>query len=256
MALTLLGRHSPLASPGTQLKLLSEVDSCPPFESQLARTGLFPLCATGITVFQINVGRLCNQTCRHCHVDAGPDRTESMTRETAEACIEALARTDIPTVDITGGAPELNPQFRWLVQQARRLGRHVMERCNLSVLLLPSQADLGGFLATHRVEVVASLPSYRAGQTDAQRGEGVFQKSIDALRLLNRLGYGKPDTGLPLNLVFNPVGAFLPPQARSHRGPVSERITTQARCGVYPSVHHYQYADQPVSRVPGGQRQL
>lgn len=212
MALTLLGRLNPLASPTKQLQVLSEVGSCPPFESQLARTGLLPLHATGITVLQVNVGRLCNQTCKHCHVDAGPDRTESMTRDTAEACIEALARTDIPTVDITGGAPELNPQFRWLVEQARRLGRHVMERCNLSVLLLPSQADLGEFLAAHRVEVVASLPSYRASQTDAQRGEGVFEKSIEALRLLNRLGYGKADTGLPLNLVFNPVGAFLPPK--------------------------------------------
>src|SRR4029077_14757325 len=127
-----------------------------PFEERLTTEGLAPLRATGITVFQINVGKLCNQTCRHCHVDAGPDRTEQMSREPAEQCIRALAQTDIPTVDITGGAPELNPNFRLLVEQSRALGRHVMDRCNLSVLLLPSQAGLAEFLAGHRVEIVAS----------------------------------------------------------------------------------------------------
>src|SRR6185436_3967925 len=155
---------------------------------------------------------LCNQTSRHCHVDAGPDRRESMTRETAELCVQALARTDIPTVDITGGAPELNPNFRRLVEQSRALGRHVMDRCNLSILLLPSQADLAEFLAAHRVEVVASLPYFRSRQTDAQRGEGVFEKSIQGLLQLNRLGYGMEGSGLVLNLVHNPVGAFLPPK--------------------------------------------
>ena len=178
----------------------------------MERAGLHPLRSTGITVFQINVGKLCNQICRHCHVDAGPDRTERMSRETAELCMQALAQTDIPTVDITGGAPELNPHFRWLVEQARGLKRHVMDRCNHSVLLLPSQADLAEFLATHRVEIIASLPYYKGPQTDAQRGEGVFDKSMEGLRRLNRLGYGAPDSGLVLNLVQNPVGAFLPPK--------------------------------------------
>jgi len=212
MPLTLLGRDNPLASSAEQLKLLEQ--SGPPlrFEAQLAQAGLYPLRAAGITVLQINVGKLCNQTCRHCHVDAGPDRTEVMSRETAEQCVNALAKTDIPTVDITGGAPELNPQFRWLVEQVRGLGRQVIDRCNLSVLLLPSQADLVEFLADHRVEIIASLPSYRAGQTDAQRGGGVFEKSVEALRLLNRFGYGRPDSGHTLNLVYNPVGAFLPPK--------------------------------------------
>ena len=178
----------------------------------MERAGLHPLRPTGITVFQINVGKLCNQICRHCHVDAGPDRAERMSRETAELCMQALGQTDIPTVDITGGAPELNPHFRWLVEHARGLNRHVMDRCNLSVLLLPSQADLAGFLATHRVEIIASLPYYKAPQTDAQRGEGVFDKSMEGLRRLNQLGYGNPDSGLVLNLVQNPVGAFLPPK--------------------------------------------
>lgn len=209
---TLLAQQSPLADSTSQLRLLESTASVPPFATPMRGAGFDPLEATGITVFQINVGKLCNQTCRHCHVDAGPDRTERMSRETAELCIRALANTDIPTVDITGGAPELNPNFRWLVEQARALDRHVMDRCNLSVLLLPSQADLAQFLAQHRVEVVASLPYYRGAQTDAQRGEGVFSKSIEALRRLNALGYGKPGSGLVLNLVHNPVGAFLPPK--------------------------------------------
>jgi radical SAM/Cys-rich protein len=176
---------------------------------------LDPLCATGITVFQINVGKLCNQTCHHCHVDAGPDRKEIMTRETAELCIRALAKTEIPNVDITGGAPELNPNFRWLVEQGVALGRHVIDRCNLSVLLLPSQSDLAGFLAQNNVELIASLPYFRAAQTDAQRGDGAFDKSVAALRKLNELGYGQPGTGLLLNLVHNPVGAFLPPKQQA-----------------------------------------
>src|SRR5713101_2690161 len=211
MALTLLGRQNSLASPTEQLQMLGRTTSYTPFETQLDHIGLLPLRATGITVFQINVGKLCNQTCRHCHVDAGPDQTESMSKETAEQCIRTLAKTDIPTVDITGGEPELNPNFRWLVEQSRALGRHVMDRCNLSVLLLPSQADLAEFLAAHRVEVIASLPYYLEEQTDTQRGAGVFAKSIEALRKLNALGYGQPESGLRLNLVYNPVGAFLPP---------------------------------------------
>jgi radical SAM/Cys-rich protein len=245
MALTLLGQQNPLASPTEQLKILGKVVNCIPFDAQLDHIGLLPLRATGITVFQINVGKLCNQTCRHCHVDAGPDRTERMSLETAEQCIRALAQTDIPTVDITGGAPELNPNFRWLVEQSRALGRHVMDRCNLSVLLLPSQADLAEFLAGHRVEIVASLPYYRAGQTDAQRGDGIFEKSIQALRLLNGLGYGRPDTGLSLNLVCNPVGAFLPPKQEAIEAQFRKELLT--RHGVEFN-HLYTITNMPISR--------
>ena len=183
----------------------------PLFEDKLRTAGLFPLTATGISVFQINVGKLCNQTCRHCHVEAGPDRKERMTRETAELCMDALAKTSILTVDITGGAPELNANFRYLVERSRELGRRVMDRSNLTALLLPSQAGLAEFLAAHQVEIVASLPYFLEQQTDAQRGLGVFSKSIEAIRMLNSLGYGKPDSGLTLNFVFNPAGAFLPP---------------------------------------------
>ena len=210
--LSLKARANPLASTAEQLRILGQPNRVPPFEEKMRAAGLFPFHATGITIFQINVGKLCNQTCHHCHVDAGPDRKEIMTRETAELCIRALAPTHIPTVDITGGAPELNPNFRWLVEQARALGRHVIDRCNLTVLLLAAQADLAEFLAQHEVEMIASLPYYRATQTDAQRGKGVFDKSMAALRKLNELGYGKEGTGLLLNLVYNPVGAFLPPK--------------------------------------------
>jgi radical SAM/Cys-rich protein len=244
MALTLLGRHNPLASSTAQLRILAE-SRCPSFDGRLAQAGLHPLHATGITVFQINVGKLCNQTCRHCHVDAGPDRTESMSRETAEQCVAALAQTEIPTVDITGGAPELNPNFRWLVEQSRALGRHVMDRCNLSVLLLPSQADLAQFLARHHVEVVASLPYYRANQTDAQRGAGIFEKSIEALRLLNSFGYGRPDGGLTLNLVTNPVGAFLPAKQEAVEAQFRKELRT--RHGVEFN-HLYTITNMPISR--------
>ncbi len=210
MSLVSIGH--PLASAGEQLRVLSEPRRLlKPFEQSLAESGLSPLTAIGITVLQINVGKLCNQTCRHCHVDAGPDRRETMTRETAEHCIRVLAQTDIPTVDITGGAPELNANFRWIVERAKTLGRHVLDRCNLTILTVPSQADLAGFLAARGVEIVASLPYYLEDETDRQRGEGVFAKSIDALRTLNALGYGQEGSGLRLNLVYNPVGAFLPP---------------------------------------------
>lgn len=245
MPLTLLGRQNPLASSSTQLKVLEQSSSHLSFETQLDRAGLHPLHATGISIFQINVGKLCNQTCRHCHVDAGPDRLEIMSRETAEQCVTALAKTDIPTIDITGGAPELNPHFRWLVEQARALGRHVIDRCNLSVLLIPSQADLAEFLSHHRVEIIASLPSYSASQTDAQRGDGTFEKSMNALRLLNRLGYGRADTGLSLNLVYNPVGAFLPPKQDAIEAQFKKELRT--RHGVEFN-RLYTITNMPISR--------
>jgi radical SAM/Cys-rich protein len=208
---SLLSVQHPLAYAQEQLRVLNQpVRPLKPFERALEQSGLLPLTATGIAVFQINVGKLCNQTCRHCHVDAGPDRREIMTRETAELCMGALAQTDILTVDITGGAPELNPNFRWLIERSRALGRHVIDRCNLSVLLLPAQKGLAEFLAAHQVEIVASLPYYLERETNAQRGEGAFAKSIEVLRKLNALGYGQPGSPLWLNLAYNPVGAFLP----------------------------------------------
>ena len=205
---TLHGRAHPLAVPAAQLSTLAAT-GVPHFDELLARHGREPLEARSIEVLQVNVGALCNQTCAHCHVDAGPDRREVMSRETAQQVLELLRRHAIPTLDITGGAPELNPQFRFLASEAAALGRRVIDRCNLSVLLLQSQADLVDFLAGHRIEVTASLPSFRGSGTDAQRGEGVFEQSVLALRRLNEAGYGRGD-GRVLNLVHNPVGAFLP----------------------------------------------
>jgi radical SAM/Cys-rich protein len=186
-----------------------------PFDAALDRSNLFPLRATGITVLQINVGKRCNLACRHCHVEAGPDRREIMAPETAALCLSALAGTDIPAVEFTGGAPELNPSFRFLVERSRALGRHVTVRSNLTVLLEPSLEGLSQFLAAHAVDVVASLPCYTAETTDAQRGTGTFDRSIEAARLLNALGYGAPGSGLALHFVYNPAGAALPPSERA-----------------------------------------
>ena len=207
---SLLSRRAALASSSAQLKTLEGLPVAREFHEALAASALSPFRPTRIEIFQINVGKLCNQTCKHCHVDAGPDRREQMSRATMELCLEALAKTDIPTVDITGGAPELNPHFEWFVTEVRKLGRHVIDRCNLTILETPSHAHLPEFFAANQVEVVCSLPHFRATNTDAQRGEGVFDKSISALKKLNAVGYGDGKSGLRLVLVTNPVGAFLP----------------------------------------------
>ncbi len=164
-----------------------------------------------IEVLQVNLGYRCNQQCLHCHVNAGPNRKESMQLDTVHQVLRLLEQGGISTLDLTGGAPELNPHFRYLVSRARAAGVHVIDRCNLTILHEPGQQDLGEFLAHHRVEVVASLPCYAQANVDQQRGAGVFEKSITALRQLNRLGYGGAQTGLVLNLVFNPQGPALPP---------------------------------------------
>jgi len=207
---TLLNTHNPLADAATQRAALDALPLARGFGESLARSGHAPLRAAGVSVLQINVGKRCNQTCRHCHVDAGPDRTEVMPPDVVEACLRFLETSDIPTLDITGGAPELHPSFRDIVRRARAMGRHVMDRCNLTITRLPNYQDLPDFLAQQRVEIVASLPSFAQRQTDAQRGAGVFDDSIAALRRFNELGYGVEDSGLLLNLVTNPVGAFLP----------------------------------------------
>jgi len=162
-------------------------------------------------ILQVNVGKLCNLTCVHCHVNAGPKRKEIMTRETIDCIIDWLAKTEIPTVDLTGGAPEMIPDFRYFVARLRTLEkpRHIIDRCNLTILIDPGYEDLPRFLAKHRVEIVASMPCYTPKNVNVQRGEGVFDGSIAALQLLNSLGYGI-DSELPLHLVYNPVGAFLP----------------------------------------------
>jgi len=207
---TLQKRHVPLAAADEQRAALGRVPVAQSFQAALDAAGLYPLRATGIDIFQVNVGRKCNQTCRHCHVDAGPDRTEMMSDAVMDRCLEVIEGTDIPTVDITGGAPELHRRWKELVVRARAAGKHVMDRCNLTITRLPNYAYLPEFFAEHGVHVVASLPHYREKGTDSQRGDGVFAESLDALRALNAVGYGQEGTGLELDLVTNPVGTFLP----------------------------------------------
>lgn len=194
-----------------QLALLQEV-GLETFQSKLKKTDLFPLKPTHLDIFQINVGKMCNQVCTHCHVDAGPDRKEIMTRETMQQCLDAIDKTSCHTVDLTGGAPEMNPDFRWFVEQLSAKGKKVLVRCNLTIIVANKKYhDLPEFFKLHKVEVVSSLPYFSAAKTDAQRGEGVFEQSIRALKMLNDVGYGQPGSGLILNLVYNPSGAFLPP---------------------------------------------
>ena len=183
------------------------------FGEKLAEHGL-SLRAARAEVLQVNVGKLCNQACRHCHVDASPRRTEVMPAGVADEVLEAVRRFRFPVVDITGGAPELNPHFRRLVSESRAAGSRVLVRHNLTVMFEPGQEDLPAFFRAHSVEVVSSLPYFLGEQTDAQRGPGVFDKSIEALRRLNAAGYGRGG-GLKLDLVYNPVGAFLPPPQAS-----------------------------------------
>ena len=184
------------------------------FSRKLSEHSL-PLRHRRTEVLQINVGKLCNLTCVHCHVNAGPNRKEIMSRETIDRILAWLAPTDIPTVDLTGGAPEMIPDFKYFVRQLKTLTprRHIIDRCNLTILLEPGYEDYAQFLANNDVEIIASMPCYSAANVNAQRGEGVFDASIKALQLLNSLGYGR-EPRLPLHLVYNPNGAFLPgPQA-------------------------------------------
>ncbi|WP_426058692.1 arsenosugar biosynthesis radical SAM (seleno)protein ArsS [Hymenobacter sp. B1770] len=204
-----------LADSAFQLTVLSREAAdtlhLPRFHEKLRGAGLFPLPSVAPAILQINVGKMCNQVCKHCHVDAGPDRKEIMTRETMQQCLDALAKSDIQTVDLTGGAPEMNPNFRWFVEEISKLGRKVLVRCNLTIIVANKKYhDLPEFFKLHGVEVVSSLPSYSADKTDRQRGDGVFDDSIKALRMLNAVGYGQEGSGLILNLVYNPSGAFMP----------------------------------------------
>ena len=214
MSLATLNRQQhELAKAASQVEILDDNESIgiPTFQKKLEPIGLFPLKPTGVDIFQINVGKMCNQVCKHCHVDAGPDRKEIMTRETMQQILDTIRGTDVKTVDLTGGAPEMNPDFRWFVEEISAMGKSIIVRCNLTIIVAnPKYNDLPEFYKKHKIQVVSSLPYFAARRTDAQRGEGVFEKSIKALKMLNEVGYGMPDTGLKLDLVYNPSGAFLP----------------------------------------------
>jgi radical SAM/Cys-rich protein len=202
-----------LADAGHQIDILEHEKDLPLFTDKMKTAGLFPLSPTTPEIFQINVGKMCNQVCKHCHVDAGPDRKEIMTKETMQLCLDVLEKNpSFTTVDLTGGAPEMNPDFRWFVSEIKKLNRHIIVRCNLTIILANKKYhDLPDFFKQHEIEVVSSLPFYTQDRTDRQRGDGVFEDSIKALQMLNAVGYGMEATGLRLNLVYNPAGAFLPP---------------------------------------------
>ena len=211
---SLAARDNPLAPPERQMQMLTGLrrpnGQSYEFEHTLAEHGWEVLRPAKLEYFQVNLGKLCNMTCRHCHVDAGPDRVEeNMNLDTVKACLRALDQTEAHTVDLTGGAPELNPNFRFLVEESKKRQKHVIDRCNLTVLLSNRNEDLPEWLAEHEVEVVCSLPHHGERNTNAQRGDGTFEKSIEALRRLNAVGYGQGDAKRRLTLMSNPAGAFL-----------------------------------------------
>jgi radical SAM/Cys-rich protein len=224
---SLKSQHHKFADSTIQLDLLEGdvQSSLPSFKEKLDSLGFYPLQPLKVEILQVNIGKMCNQTCKHCHVDAGPDRKEIMTRETMKMVIEAAKSDSIHTIDLTGGAPEMNPDFRWFVEQLSLLGKKIIVRCNLTIIVANhAYLDIPKFYRKHRINVVSSLPHFSAIRTDAQRGEGVFEKSIRALRMLNDMGYGKDSSGLELDLVYNPTGAFLPASQYSLEEEFRERL--------------------------------
>ena len=209
-------RENELANANRQLEILSngifKSGELPKFKDKIAEAGHFPLRPKKLEILQINLGYMCNQICEHCHVDAGPDRKEIMTRETMMQCLEVIRNTGAHTLDLTGGAPEMNPDFRWFVEEASKVGiEDFIVRSNLTIIRANKKYyDLPDFFKKHNVHVVSSMPHYTRGKTDKQRGEGVFDKSVKALQELNAIGYGLPGSSLRLDLVYNPTGAFLP----------------------------------------------
>jgi radical SAM/Cys-rich protein len=217
----------------------------PSFAGRLEQLGYPELRAAQLSVLQVNLGWRCNQACKHCHFLTGPERPEQMTADTAEAVIQAAARWAIPAVDLTGGSPEVNPHFETLVDRLHELGVQILVRCNLTVLLEPGKEHLPQFFRERSVELVCSLPYFQEDLVDRLRGQGVFQRSLEALRRLNRLGYGQKDSELKLNLMYNPAGAYFPPE----QGPLEEvfRRELARRYGI--SFHHlYTLFNMPIGR--------
>ena len=211
----------------------------------LVNTDFPPLRRERLETLQANLGYRCNQSCLHCHVAASPKRTEEMDWNTIELLLRFAQRQGVATLDLTGGAPELNPHFRRLVETARSRGLRVMDRCNLTILNEPGQEDLAGFLASHAVDVVASLPCYLEKNVNSQRGDGVFESSLTGLRKLNALGYGLPDSGKTLNLVYNPLGPSLPPNQQQLEEAYKDQLAT--RYGIVFN-HLFALANMPIQR--------
>jgi len=215
MKKSLLARNNDLANTQRQLEILSNgifKDELPTFANKIKETNQFPLRPKKLEILQINLGYMCNQVCAHCHVDAGPDRKEIMTIETMNQCLDVIKKTEAHTLDLTGGAPEMNPNFRWFVAEASKAGiKDFIVRSNLTIIRANKKYhDLPEFFKKHNIHVVSSMPHWTRGKTDKQRGDGVFDKSIKALQMLNDVGYGMEGSDLKLDLVYNPSGAFLP----------------------------------------------
>jgi radical SAM/Cys-rich protein len=244
---SLKAQNHPLSNPEYELEVLGNKNSAT-FRQKLNDSGLYPLKPTQVEILQINLGKMCNQVCKHCHVDAGPDRKEIMTKEVMEHCLEVILDNPIKAVDLTGGAPEMNPHFKWFVEAIRKINPdiNIIVRCNLTIILAnPKFHDLPDFFKANKVEVVSSLPYFTASKTDAQRGEGVFEKSIAALKLLNNIGYGIPGSELFLNLVYNPSGAFLPADQAGLESEFKKRLQNQYGI-VFNSL--YTITNLPISR--------
>lgn len=213
---SLLARNKDIANTARQLEILSNGifanGELPTFVSKIKETMQFPLRPKKLEILQINLGYMCNQVCEHCHVDAGPDRKEIMTLETMNQCLNVIQKTEAHTLDLTGGAPEMNPNFRWFVEEASKVGiKDFIVRSNLTIIRANKKHhDLPDFFKKYNVHVISSMPHWTRGKTDKQRGNGVFDQSISALQSLNAIGYGMPNSNLKLDLVYNPSGAFLP----------------------------------------------
>lgn len=248
---SLKSRENSLDNTFYQLEVLSDAQRLgadfPRFVDKIANYGHMAIRPVPVEIFQINIGKLCNQTCAHCHVDAGPDRKEeNMSRQTLEKCLAIIIENNIPKVDITGGAPEMNAHFRWFVQECHKAGVVVMNRCNLTILRAnPKYHDLPSFFKANKVHLISSLPYFSKLRTDNQRGDGVFEDSIKALQLLNEVGYGQEGSDLILDLVYNPAGAFLPGDQSSLEAEFKRQLKTK-----YNIVFNNLYAitNLPISR--------
>jgi radical SAM/Cys-rich protein len=244
-------RENELANAKRQLEILSngifQNEELPTFRSKLKTINKFPLLPKTLEILQINVGYMCNQVCAHCHVDAGPDRKEIMTRQTMQQCLDVIRMTGAHTLDLTGGAPEMNPDFRWFVEEATKVGvKDVIVRSNLTIITANKKYnDLPEFFKKHKVHVISSMPHWTEGKTDKQRGDGVFDASIKALKMLNAVGYGMPGSDLKLDLVYNPSGAFLPGNQTALEADFKKALFTNFDIQFH---HLFSITNLPISR--------
>jgi radical SAM/Cys-rich protein len=244
-------RENELANAKRQLEILSngifQNEELPTFRSKLKTINKFPLLPKTLEILQINVGYMCNQVCAHCHVDAGPDRKEIMTRQTMQQCLDVIRMTGAHTLDLTGGAPEMNPDFRWFVEEATKVGvKDVIVRSNLTIITANKKYnDLPEFFKKHKVHVISSMPHWTEGKTDKQRGDGVFDASIKALKMLNAVGYGMPGSELKLDLVYNPSGAFLPGDQTALEADFKKALFTNFDIQFH---HLFSITNLPISR--------